>query len=243
MTRLDKALQLLNQWEGAPAEERFPYSLPPRIKVGVTLLFLLAVLSVPMRSPGGLHWFFVYPVVTLLQSGIPRGRFWLQSLTVVPLLLCIGLPNLFYHDGWVLLYSLLLRGLLCFQALLLLIQTTGFYPLCRSMGQGRLVGLLATQCLLVYRYIGVLLKEVQRMLRAYRARSYGRRSIPVRQWGAMTGHLLLRSLERSERIHRAMKARGFQGTFPAPPAPRIRPKEWLYLFGWGAAFLLLRMIQ
>jgi cobalt/nickel transport system permease protein len=63
------------------------------------------------------------------------------------------------------------------------------------------------------RYVHVLGDELRRMTTARRARSFGRRS--WLSWSLLTSMiamLLLRSFERSERVHLAMLARGWNGT-------------------------------
>ncbi|MDD3108585.1 MAG: energy-coupling factor transporter transmembrane component T, partial [Alistipes sp.] len=103
---------------------------------------------------------------------------------------------------------------------------------------------LSTQLLFVYRYLFVLLQEALSMTRARDARSFGRRSYPLRVWGVMIGQLLIRTFERAERIHRAMLSRGFDGrirslTIP-PPWQR---RDTLFLSVWGAVFVVLRFLH
>ena len=60
-------------------------------------------------------------------------------------------------------------------------------------------------------------------------------------FGALVGHLLLRTWLRAERIHRAMLARGFDGEFRIPVSSRFGRREILYLAGWSTLFILLRI--
>jgi cobalt/nickel transport system permease protein len=79
----------------------------------------------------------------------------------------------------------------------------------------------------MYRYIFLLAEESLRMTRARDSRSavLERQPSPIFQaktTGSMIGSLLLRSFERSERVHQAMVARGYQGViqqFVSPPVP------------------------
>jgi cobalt/nickel transport system permease protein len=64
------------------------------------------------------------------------------------------------------------------------------------------------------RYLHVLGDELARMSLARRARSFRRGSIlSWRLLTGMLGMLLLRSFDRAERVHSAMIARGWDGTF------------------------------
>ncbi len=98
------------------------------------------------------------------------------------------------------------------------------------------------QLLLIYRYLRVIVEEALSMQRARHARSLSeRRSWSL--WGTMVGQLLLRTLARAERIHRAMTARGFRGEPSAPHTPLIwHPADSLYLIGWSALFVLIRCV-
>jgi cobalt/nickel transport system permease protein len=71
----------------------------------------------------------------------------------------------------------------------------------------------------MYRYLGTLRDEAERLLRARTARSGalpghksgGRIAWRARAAGGMVGNLFLRSYERSERVYAAMLARGYDG--------------------------------
>ena len=65
----------------------------------------------------------------------------------------------------------------------------------------------------MYRYLHVLRDELARMVQARRARSFRRRG--ALDWGLLSsliGVLFLRAMERGERVHAAMRARGWDGT-------------------------------
>jgi cobalt/nickel transport system permease protein len=93
------------------------------------------------------------------------------------------------------------------------------------------------------RYFFVLADETARMLRARASRAArleGRRR-PSPLWqgrvaGHMVGSLFLRSLERSERVHAAMLARGYNGQVPSLVRRTMHRIDWLVI---AAAFLLL----
>lgn len=83
------------------------------------------------------------------------------------------------------------------------------------------------------RYITVLHQEYGRLRLAMRARAFRLHS-SVHSWRAMgwlVGMLLVMSLERSERIHAAMRCRGFTGRFHLCDHSRTGWLDW----GFGAA--------
>lgn len=228
-----------------------------RVMLVVTLLYIFAVLSIPVTDPASLLWLFCFPIIGAEACGLGYGRLLRRSLWVLPLVALVGVYNLYadrqeaFRVGGVVVTTgaltfsaLLIRGLLAFQALLLLVYRCGFHDICRSLQWMRCPKVLVTQLLLLYRYIGVLLAEAQSMDRARKSRGFGRKSYPLRMWGTMAGQLLLRSMARARRVNAAMVSRGFNGTYSFKPYDcSARLSDWLYLLAWTAVFAALRFID
>lgn len=83
---------------------------------------------------------------------------------------------------------------------------------------------------LTTRYVAVLHREYGRLRQAMRARAFRARGTlhTWRSLGYLFGMLLVRSVERAERIGEAMKCRGFCGRFPTTDAPPLRPVDGLF---------------
>ena len=171
---------------------------------------------------------------------------------VVPVALLIALPNpIFDRDavarigtvdipgGWASLVSILLRALLATSAAIVLIGVTGFPAICAALERMGMPKALAVQLLFLYRYLIVLGEESLRMTTARESRGGGRK-LSIRLYGVLVGRLLLRTWDRAERIHLAMLARGFVGDFRAAPGASFGLREWIFVVGCVAAFLLLR---
>lgn len=199
---------------------------PPAMLI-LTIIYLIAVLSVPVSQPQKLIWLAAYPIVFSEIINVGYGKILGRSLWVLPLVVLIGIFNPFYDRtiafqigsidisrGWVSFASIILRGLLSFQAVLILIATTGFLEIFSAMRKLKIPEVLCSQMLLTYRYISVLLEEVIVMKRARSARGYGRSSYPLKMWGRFIGQLLIRATQRATHIHRAMLARGYKGILP-----------------------------
>lgn len=219
--------------------------------------YLATVLSVPILDPGRLVWMFCFPIIMAEATGIGYGRVFTQSLIVLPLVALIGIFNpiidkaafcvvggVTISRGWVSLLSIILRGLLSFQALIILVRSTGFTQICAAMQGLRVPSVLVTQLYMLYRYCGVIMEEALSMQRARAARGFGRPSYPLKMWAAFTGQLLLRSLERAKRIHRAMIARGFDGGMHfAKRSQRITARDICFAACWCAIFACLRIFD
>lgn len=253
MERVEKALYRLNTLE-LVAEHHFPLQrLDARAAFAVTLLYLISMLSLPLTALSNLLLYAVYPILLSSGAGTKYDSIFRQSLAVLPFLLFIGIFNPWYDHrvhfyvnnipvtaGWLSFFSIIIRGLFSVQAVLLLIRITGFHRLCLGMRRMGVPAFFSSQLLFVYRYLFVLLQEALSMQRARAARSYGRRSYPLKMWGIFAGQLLIRTANRAERIHRAMLARGFTGAIPLSHPLVWRKKDTLYLVGWVLLFIALR---
>lgn len=144
--------------------------------------------------------------------------------------------------------SIALKSWISVQMAVLLASTTPFPEILMAMRALRLPRLLVAIIGLMWRYLFVMVDEALRLMRARESRSGspedgrqdggrqdgGRKvggSLPwrARVTGGMAGSLLLRSLERSDRIYNAMLSRGYDGEARGIPAPPLRREHWLIL--------------
>ncbi|MDE5869689.1 MAG: energy-coupling factor transporter transmembrane protein EcfT [Muribaculaceae bacterium] len=251
MTKLEKAYHSISQIDRS--RRRTDSSPAPLL---VTLIYLIAVLSVPIDRPQGIIWLAAYPVVSSEMSGIGYGKVFINSLWILPLLIIIGIFNpimdksILFHigsigvsRGWVTFISIIFRGLFSFQAIIIMVRTTGFIDIFNTMRKLGMPEIITTQMLLSYRYLFVIIEEAMTMQRAREARGYGRRSYPLKMWGRFIGQLLIKSTRRATNIHRAMKARGFSGILPLGVKSCWTIKGWIWLISWTVIIVLLRIID
>jgi cobalt/nickel transport system permease protein len=97
------------------------------------------------------------------------------------------------------------------------------------------------QLLFLHRYLFVLLEEAQRMTRAHALRKFDTRGPGLKTFSSIIGYLLLRATDRAERIHLAMRCRGFDGKVRLLTATRFRTGDLLFILGWSGLFLVLRL--
>jgi cobalt/nickel transport system permease protein len=126
---------------------------------------------------------------------------------------------------------------------MILLATTGMGGVAAGMERLGVPRVFIVQLLFLYRYLFVLAEEALRVTRARALRSFGRRGKGLKPYAALLGHLLLRTLERAERIHRAMLARGFDGEFRRLRPLRFGKADTLFVAAWGALFALFRTVN
>lgn len=92
---------------------------------------------------------------------------------------------------------------------------------------------LSRLCVMTVRYTSLIRDEARRLHEAMRTRGFQPRSNrhTWRSYGNLIGMLLVRALDRAERVEEAMLCRGYNGSFPyrAQPFPPLR--DWI---GFGA---------
>lgn len=218
-------------------KESFLHRLDPRVKVVVTVLFIVSNALLPDGAwlAFAAAWMFVLASNLLSKLGI--GYTFKRSIIALPFALIaitvlFSIPGnplttfrLFAWDftitdaGLLRFVSILIRAWLSVQMAILLVAVTRFPDLVHALEHLRVPAILTTIIAFLYRYLFVLTDEVFRLLRARQARSAaapGSRSGGGVVWrakvaGNMAGQLFLRSYERSDRIYNAMVARGYAG--------------------------------
>ncbi len=225
----------------------------PRAKVLATLVFIITVVSFDRYALSPLLPFLTFPVVIALLAFIPFGLIVRRFAVALPFILFIGIFNplldravmvelggVSVSGGWVSFASILLRGLLCFTAAIVLVGTTPVPRIAEALRALHFPRALVVQLLLLYRYLFVLTDEAGRMRRAQVLRA-GTSRTSLRDAAGMLSVLLLRTVDRSEGIWRAMLARGFEGELQTPRRLSWRLSETVFLVIVSAGSVALRM--
>lgn len=256
MSRIDDTLRGLRSLDAIAARNGALTSLDPRAKILATLGFIIAVVSFDRYSVLALLPFALFPVALAALGEVPRRLILRKLLIASPFALMIGIFNpLFDHQplvdlfgyslsgGWVSFASIVLRFLLTVGTALVLVATTGFFNVCAGLRQLGVPRVFTTQLLFLHRYAEVLSGEAARMSAARELRAGGKKHLGLALYGSLLGHLLLRALERAQRIHLAMISRGFDGELRSIQAQSWRFTDTMFLAGCAACFLVARQIN
>jgi len=253
-TKIDRAYYDIGRLDTLAAGDTPLHRLDPRAKLLTTMVFIFCVVSCGRYEITRLLPFFLYPAVLIGLGNLPLGYLLKKLLLVSPFVLFIGIFNpwldratmlqlgpLALSGGWISFFSLLLRFTLTIGAALLLIATTGFTAICMTLEKLGAPKIFTVQLLLLYRYLFILIEEAIRMMRAHALRSFSPRGrISFRVFPQMLGNLLLRTLDRAQRIHMAMLSRAFNGEIKIVRKFRFGSREVLFLGGFGGLFIVLR---
>lgn len=216
----------------------------PRAKLLAALLLILLISLTPFGSFLSYAAYLVLLFVVALTAHIAPLTLWRRALLVLPFAGAaatviftvpgnpVGAPvfGLTITDaGLIRFASILLKAVASAQVAVLLLATTPFTDTLWAASALRIPAVLVAIVSFMYRYLFVIADEALRLNRARLARSVaipGQRSrrtdiaFQARTTGRLIGVLLVRSLERSERVYNAMLARGYAGEIrrlaPAP---------------------------
>jgi len=188
----------------------------PRLKIVLTLAVIVTALLLPI-SLWPLHGCLgALLFVAHAAAGIPAGYLVRRVLLLLPMLALMALMvpiSRGLQGGWDVASAMVVRSTLALLATLWLVNTTPFDRLLvalQGLGMPRIfVALLA----FTYRYVYVVFDELARMRTAQRARTFGRRGAWAtwKSTAQLVAMLVIRSMNRTERVHNAMLARGWHG--------------------------------
>ena len=248
--------------------DSFLHRLDPRIKVVVTVAFILSNALLPDGAWIAFVFSWLFLLLANILSSLGPGFSFKRSLVALPFAL-IALTVLFSIPGnpltsfrflfWDLtitdngllrFVSILIRSWLSVQMAILLVAATRFPDLTHALEHLRVPSILTTIIAFLYRYLFVLADEVFRLMRARESRSAaapGKRTGGSLAWragvaGNMAGQLFLRSYERSDRVYNAMLARGYTGHMQTINPHELRRRDYITAALALLAILLFQLV-
>ncbi len=253
--RLDQALEEFHDFEKTASQDQLLTKLHPGSKLFVTLAYILTVVSFSRYELSGLLVLSLYPLLLFQLSSLSFTRALSRLRLVLPLVCAVGIASPFLERevlfclggvpvsrGLVSMLSLMGKGILAVLASYLLMATTSMEKLCHFLRSVHVPSAIVVELLLIYRYVTLLLEETRRVLTAYHLRAPRQKGVAPSAWGSLVGILLLRSMDRAEKVYQSMCLRGFRGEFPLPRAPRFQRRDLLWTLGWISLFLFLRFV-
>jgi cobalt/nickel transport system permease protein len=213
------------------------HKLDPRVKLLLCFCFLILIVSAFNLKAAGFYLVIVLGLMVL--SKVPFLFYLKKLLLVTPLALLLSffiyLSYLVehrveftieafsrYYPVYGTLALMVSRIYLSILVLTVLVSSTRFNDLLWGLRKLKLPMIVTTLSKLVYTYIFVFIDEMHRTMRAYKSRTPVRRISRVKVYGSIAAGILLRSMDRSDYIYRAMVSRGFVGEFPEGNSNRLK---------------------
>ena len=253
MATIDKNLYDIGYMDTLAAGGTDLHRLDPRAKLITTLMFVSMVVSLGKYEISMMIPFIVYPLAMIVSADLPVLYLLKKIMLVAPFAVMIGIFNplmdrepllqigsLYITGGWVSFFSIMMRFVLTVSAALILISLTGFNAVCMALEKLGVPGPFVIQLLFLYRYLFILIEEASRMVRARSLRTFGSGGMHFKVFVPLVGQLLLRTLDRGQRIHRAMCCRGFDGRIRVNRDMRFGFREMRFTLAWSLLFVIFR---
>jgi cobalt/nickel transport system permease protein len=223
--------------------ESIIHRLDPRIRLSLTVLYSFVV---------ALSYQFSVLITALSLSSIlilisrVRIQEVLKRLVIVNaliLFLWLVLPFTFkgevlthigsfaiYRPGVILAAQITLKSNAILLALIALTATMSLSTLGHAMYRLRVPEKIVYLLLMTYRYIFVIEQEYLRLMRAAKIRGFqpGTNLNTYRTFSYVIGMLFVRAAGRAERVHQAMRCRGFNGKFYSLQEFRTNTASWVF---------------
>lgn len=217
------------------------HRMPAQVKLVALFVFVLAVVS----TPAAIFWAFgVYGgllvgavVAAKLPAAVVLRRLAVETPFLVFALLLpfvaagprIDVLGLHLSASGVLgAWNVLAKGTLGVVAAILLSATTAPRDLLAGLERLRLPATLVAILSFMVRYLSVVSDDLHRMRVARESRGYtGGRTGHLKAVAGGVGSLFVRSFERGERVHLAMRSRGYTGRMPLLSAEGASSAQWI----------------
>ncbi|MCI9632595.1 MAG: cobalt ECF transporter T component CbiQ [Ruminococcus sp.] len=254
MNQINGAIYEIHHMDMLSSRDQWVNRVHPLVKLVLTVVYISTVVSFQKYDAAGTAGMLVYPMAVFLLAELSFADSLKRLRIVLPLVCFVGILNPFLDKHYVLIdgirvnggilsmVTLILKGVFSVLASYLLIATTSVEKLCCALRMLHVPKAVVTQFMLTYRYVTVLLEEVNRITQAYMLRAPHQKGIHFRAWGPLAGQLLLRSVDRANEVYESMLLRGYQGEYQYM-RERIGfvRQDLAYLLFWLGVFAVFRM--
>ena len=254
MSKIDSALYEIHYMDVLSARDQWVNRIHPLVKFILTIIYITVVVSFNKYDVVGLLGMVIYPLAVFILSELSFTESIKRLRLILPLVCLVGILNpLFdrnvieigtvqFSAGWISMITLIVKGVLSVLASYLLIATTSIEKLCYALRMLHVPKVLVTQFMLTYRYITVLLEEVNRTTQAYSLRAPKQKGIHFKVWGSLAGQLLLRSMDRANAVYESMLLRGYQGEYQHMKEGTVfRWQDTVYFLVWIGIIVVFRV--
>ena len=256
MPDLSARVHELRAMENLSAGKTVIHRLHPLAKILSAFVFIVIVASYGRYDMIRLVPYLFYPFVMMALAALPYKVLLLRIAIALPFCLFAGISNVIFERataltiggiaisfGVISLITILLKMYLCVMAALLLVATTSFTELTAQLRRMRVPMIFVMVFETTFRYISVLLEEVHTMVLAYKLRSGLKKALEMKDMGTFVGQLVLRGFDRAERVHMAMRCRGYSLSRLPPTPQRFKVTDALALAIICIPTILLRFFE
>lgn len=250
MIRLSYAGYGLHTLETLSQNNTCVHRLHPMAKLIASLVFVATVVSFGRYEIMGLLPYLFYPAVFMAFSETPYRPLLLRMLIAVPFCLFAGLANCIFDNeiaigifsyGFISLVSIMLKMFLCVMAALMLISVTPLEKLSKCLVSLHVPSLFVMLLSMIYRYIYTMMDVASEVTHAYHLRNPLQKGIAMKDMGSVLGQMLVRGMDKGERVYESMKLRGYDGSYCFVDNGKMKGTDISFLLIFIFVCLILRI--
>lgn len=213
------------------------HQLNPLVKLIFTLVFIVFVNLSPEKAWEAYILYAIYLIAILISTRLMFTDVAKRTLISIPFMLAafplifsgqapyevfpiFGIEMVISIQGLQKFLSIVIKSILSIQVAILLVLTTNPPEIFFALERLKIPSLFVSIINLAFCYLFLIREEVLRLIRARASRSSsdltkkssgGSLSWRAKVTGGMAGSILIRSIERSDRVYAAMLSRGYNG--------------------------------
>lgn len=222
MSKISNAINEVHFLDDKANSNQFLNKIHPVVKLIITIIYIILLTSINKYDLITTLTMSIYLWLISLIGEISISRCFKKLKIVFLLLIVLGVANPILDrnvvtyigiipitTGMISMFTLILKGFFTVIASYFLITTTSIESICYALKMLHIPNILITVIMLIYRYIIVFLKEVERIWTAYHMRAPNQKGVNFKAWGSMIGSLMIRSIDKAQNVYQAMELRGF----------------------------------
>jgi len=221
------------------------FGFDPRVKLICTIVFVVAVAMFRQIEAIIVAGIFVLGLV--LASRIPLKHFAINYAMAL-VFIAFAAFTMLITSGPENALLIFLRISVSVMALLLLVTTTPFFKMIKAFRALHMPKLLANMIMFTYRFIFLLIDEMERMRLARKARGYsrGKNLLDKKAFetiSATIGMVFVRSNIRANNIYDALLSRGYTGEIKSFGKLKAGPRDAILALAFGLVTLISIMVE
>lgn len=222
MSKVNSAIKTIKHIDDLNSRDQWMNLIHPLVKLFVVIIYISFTMATNKYDITKVILLAVVPFVLFILADLELKDTIRRFKIVLPIVALLGIANLIFDNapfkigsyeiraGVISMITLMLKGIYAVVMAYIFIATTSIEKLCKALRKIHVPNIIVTQIMLTYRYIGLLLEEVEKVLTAYSLRAPGQKGVNFKVWGSLSGQLLLRTFDRAEEIYESMKLRGYE---------------------------------
>lgn len=231
------------------AKDSWVYRWEPRTKVVSCVAMVFG--QVFLNTPKLLIILYVFLTILVISMGfsikqlIKRTCFFLPFVIImsIPILIGAGLPP--SEERVTLALLLAFKGLNALYIMFIMFFSQPVPELLNALAYMKLPSSLITIIFLSWRYVFLLGERFNQLYKALVSRLFepGFNTDSFKAYGQVMGGMLIKSIDTSEKVYRAMASRGFDGTMPTSKPRDICPLDILKSVIMVSSVIMLNVIE